>query len=93
MIFYYLFGEGLEKKASDLLQKMTKLRTKSSGARMFVFSWECLARYVGFLQARGFAASIPRRGVFFREKPGPYFYVCKTLFLCDFFGVEPTPKK
>ena len=30
---------------------------------------------------------------FFREKPGPYFYVCKTSFLCDFFGVEPTPKK
>ena len=32
-----------------------------------------------FLQARGFAGSVPRRGVFSREKAGPYFYVCKTM--------------
>ena len=33
-------GRPLEKKALGQLQKMTKLRTKSSGARMFVFSGE-----------------------------------------------------
>ena len=35
-------GRPLEKKAWRLVQKMTKLRTKSSGARMFVFSGEGL---------------------------------------------------
>ena len=37
-----ILGEGLEKKASRLLQKTTNLRTKSSGARMLIFSGEGL---------------------------------------------------
>ena len=37
--FYDFGGKVLEKKASRLLPKNEKLRTTSSGARMFTFSW------------------------------------------------------
>ena len=41
-------GRLLKERASRLVQKMTKLRTKSSGARMFTFSWKgkcCVCRH------------------------------------------------